>query len=88
MVGFAAERLMELEVGVCASAAYGEKDPERKAQRNGDRERDWQTRAGNVELRIPQLRVLAALACIVVQSGAHRSADVVERRPRHGRFSR
>lgn len=56
MIGFAAERLMELEVGVRAGAAYGEKDPERKAQRNGYRERDWQTRAGNVELRIPKLR--------------------------------
>lgn len=56
MIGFAAERLMELEVGVRAGAAYGEKDPERKAQRNGYRDRDWQTRAGNVELRIPKLR--------------------------------
>ena len=56
MIGFAAGRLMELEVGVRAGAAYGEKDPERKAQRNGYRERDWQTRAGNVELRIPKLR--------------------------------
>ena len=56
MIGFAAERLMELEVGVRAGAAYGEKDPERKAQRNGYRERDWQTRAGKVELRIPKLR--------------------------------
>lgn len=56
MIGFAAERLMELEVGVRAGAAYGEKDPERKAQRNGYRERDGQTRPGNVELRIPKLR--------------------------------
>ena len=56
MIGFAAKRLMELEVGVRAGAAYGEKDPERKAQRNGYQERDWQTRAGNVELRIPKLR--------------------------------
>ncbi len=58
MIGFAAERLMDLEVGCQAGAAYGEKSPERLAQRNGyrDRDRDWQTRAGNAELRIPRLR--------------------------------
>ena len=56
MISFAAERLMELEVGALAGAAYGEKSPERLAQRNGYRERDWHTRAGTVELRIPKLR--------------------------------
>src|SRR6201747_2793581 len=56
MIGFAAERLMELEVEGQAGAAYGEKNPERLAQRNGYRERIWETRAGAVELRIPKLR--------------------------------
>ena len=56
MIGFAAERLMELEVGAKAGAGYGEKSVERLAQRNGYRERDWQTRAGTIELRIPKLR--------------------------------
>lgn len=56
MISFAAERLMELEVGALTGAAYGEKSPERLAQRNGYRERDWHTRAGTVELRIPKLR--------------------------------
>ena len=56
MIGFAAERLMALEVGALTGAGFGEKNPERLAQRNGYRERDWHTRAGTVELRIPKLR--------------------------------
>ena len=45
---------MELEVGAKTGAEYGEKSGERLAQRNGYRDRDWQTRAGSVELRIPR----------------------------------
>ena len=56
MIGFAAQRLMELEIESLAGAGYGEKSRERLAQRNGYRDRDWETRAGTVELRIPKLR--------------------------------
>ena len=56
MIGFAAERLMDMEVAGLAGASYGEKSPDRLVQRNGYRDRMWETRAGSVELRIPKLR--------------------------------
>jgi transposase-like protein len=63
MIGFAAQRLMELEVEGLTGAAYGEKAPERLAQRNGYRDRTWETRAGTVELRIPKLRKGSYFSC-------------------------
>ena len=56
MIGFAAQRLMELETEELCGAGHGERTAERRNQRNGYRDRDWQTRAGTVELRIPKLR--------------------------------
>jgi putative transposase len=56
MIGYAAHRLMELDVESLTGAAHGARDPDRMNHRNGYRDRLWETRAGTVELRIPKLR--------------------------------
>ncbi|MHB1205342.1 MAG: IS256 family transposase [Rhodospirillaceae bacterium] len=55
-ISFATQRLMELEAETLCGAGHGERSSERRNQRNGYRDRDWETRAGTVELRIPKLR--------------------------------
>ncbi len=56
MLAFAAERLMEMEVEATTGAPRGARSPTRSVQRNGYRERAWETRAGRVDLAIPKLR--------------------------------
>src|SRR5215510_1157647 len=51
------QRLMEAEVSELIGAARGERAPEeRLTHRNGYRPRQWQTRAGEIELAIPKIR--------------------------------
>jgi transposase-like protein len=56
MLAFAADRIMEAEVEVRTGAAKGARSPLREVQRNGYRDRDWDTRAGRIPLEIPKLR--------------------------------
>jgi len=56
LIGYAAQRLMDLEVEALTGAGYGERSPGRQTRRNGYRDRQWQTRAGTVELEVPKLR--------------------------------
>ncbi len=57
MLAFAAERMMEAEVQALTGAPHGARDPSgRQVQRNGYRERSWETRAGHIDLEIPRLR--------------------------------
>jgi len=49
--------IMEAEIAGLAGAELGERAPDRRAaQRNGYRERRWDTRVGEIELQIPRLR--------------------------------
>ena len=56
MIGFAADRLMALEIDALCGAGHGERSDARLNQRNAYRDRLWQTRAGAVDLKIPKLR--------------------------------
>jgi putative transposase len=55
VAAFVAE-LMEAEVAAQIGAELHEKAPGRSTHRNGYRSREWDTRAGTIELEIPRLR--------------------------------
>jgi putative transposase len=50
------QALMEMEVEEHVGAARHERSPGRVGQRNGYRERSWDTRVGTVELKVPRVR--------------------------------
>src|SRR5215470_12079196 len=56
MVKTFADALMSAEADAVCGAPYGVRSDERTNSRNGYRARDWDTRAGTVELAIPKLR--------------------------------
>ncbi|WP_267906112.1 IS256 family transposase [Streptomyces broussonetiae] len=56
MVKTFADALMSAEADALCNAEYGQVSDERVNHRNGYRPREWDTRAGTVELAIPKLR--------------------------------
>jgi putative transposase len=56
MVTTFAEALMSAEADAVCGAGYGERSAERRNTRNGYRQREWDTRAGSIDLAIPKLR--------------------------------
>jgi transposase-like protein len=56
MVSTFAEALMGAEADAVCGAPFGERSSERSNTRNGYRRREWDTRAGSIELAIPKLR--------------------------------
>jgi putative transposase len=71
MVRQMAQRMMDAEVEQVCGAGYGEVSDQRTNSRNGYRRREWDTRAGTVELAIPKLR-----------SGSYYAKWLLERRRR------
>ena len=56
MVASFAERLMSAEADAICGAGYGERSADRVNSRNGYRHRDFDTRAGTIDLAVPKLR--------------------------------
>ena len=56
MIASFANAMMSAQADQICGADYGERSPDRTNRRNGYRPREWDTRAGTVELSIPKLR--------------------------------
>jgi transposase-like protein len=78
MLGYVANRMMDMEVESLTGASWGERSAGRTNQRNGYRERLWETRAGTVDLRkgsyfptFPEPRRAAEKALVAVIQEAY-----------------
>ena len=56
MIASLANAMMSAQADQVCGAAWGERSDERTNRRNGYRAREWDTRAGTVELAVPKLR--------------------------------
>jgi putative transposase len=50
------DALLSADADALCGAGYGERSPNRTNRRNGYRDREWDTRAGTIEVAIPKLR--------------------------------
>jgi putative transposase len=78
MIGFTAQRLMELEVKGLTGAAHGERSPERINHRNGYRDCAWETRAGTVGAAPPKLSKGSYFPAFLEPRWPFRHIDAVE----------
>lgn len=60
-----AEGIMELEVNQHVGAGRYERSTDRNGQRNGYRERTWDTRVGTTQLRVPRVRDGSYFPCLL-----------------------
>ena len=56
MLGSFVEALMSADADAVCNAPYGVRAEDRTNTRNGYRHRDWDTRAGTIDVAIPKLR--------------------------------
>jgi Transposase, Mutator family len=84
MVRELAQRMMDAEVEARCGAGYGEVRPDRVNSRNGYRRREWDTRAGTMELAIPKLRQGSYFPLHPI----HRQARIHHANPLRGRRER
>jgi transposase-like protein len=61
MVKTFADALMSAEADALCNAEYGQVSEDRVNHRNGYRPREWDTKAGTVELAVPKLRQVTSL---------------------------
>src|SRR5260370_21364033 len=71
--GFA-QRMMDAEVEQLCGAGYGEVSPDRVNSRNGYRRRDWDTRAGTIEVAVPEAAPGDLLPGVAARAAAPRRA--------------
>src|SRR3954447_4096369 len=74
MIASFANAMMSAQADQVCGAGYGERSAERTNQRNGYRARQWDTRAGTVELAIPKLRQGSFLPGLAADPPAPRRA--------------